>query len=401
MNLILTGYPPISEMGTGIARVMLLTLLLSTSVVHTIVGYDCGSNRSNITTISLLEVGDCESAQPEVQTTDTYIQLIQFSGTTRIKIYQCKIEIKRTVYYCGMHSHISVVANGEGEYLQEITHETCKSIHATGAFKAGPNLILNNLVVNHSMVHSVTFAGNIGSNGECSGTQYADPFGTWNYVVVQGIIKIRLFQQEATVDLKVHRIKLKSGLTCPLSQTSCIDEEGGYSFWDPLPKDICHFREYELLYQGEATKIQDNSTNEILYSLTTQDITFILAEKGKFSICQYILARTEHPKLFIFETRQGHTFLYDNGPSVQNMDIFTYVNSKYIYVERHIRIEVNRLYRDLLYHRCTLEREVFKNALTLATQAPDEFAFNLMKGPGYMSVVAGEVVHIVKCVPVK
>ena len=69
------------------------------------------------------------------------------------------------------------------------------------------------------------------------------------------------------------------------------------------------------------------------------------------------------------------------------MDIFTYVNSKFIYVERHIRTEMTRLYRDVMLQRCTLEQEVFKNTLTLATQAPDEFAFQLMKGPGYMSVL--------------
>ena len=39
--------------------------------------------------------------------------------------------------------------------------------------------------------------------------------------------------------------------------------------------------------------------------------------------------------------------------------------------------------------------------MTIATQAPDEFAFHLMKGPGYMAVVAGEVVHIVKRIPVE
>ena len=39
--------------------------------------------------------------------------------------------------------------------------------------------------------------------------------------------------------------------------------------------------------------------------------------------------------------------------------------------------------------------------MAIATQAPDELAFNLMKGQGYMAVVADEVVHIVKCVPVE
>ena len=41
------------------------------------------------------------------------------------------------------------------------------------------------------------------------------------------------------------------------------------------------------------------------------------------------------------------------------------------------------------------------NSLSIATRSPDEFAYHLMKGPGYMAVVGGEVVHIIKCVPVE
>ena len=83
------------------------------------------------------------------------------------------------------------------------------------------------------------------------------------------------------------------------------------------------------------------------------------------------------------------------------MDIFTYVNSKFIYVEIHIRTEANKLYHDFLSQRCILEQQVFRNTLTLATQWTDEFAYHLMKAPGYTSVIAGEVVHIVKCIPVE
>lgn len=59
------------------------------------------------------------------------------------------------------------------------------------------------------------------------------------------------------------------------------------------------------------------------------------------------------------------------------------------------------LYRDALLQRCNLERQTLKNSLSIATQSPDQFAYNLMKGPGYMAAIAGEVVHIVKCLPVE
>ena len=61
------------------------------------------------------------------------------------------------------------------------------------------------------------------------------------------------------------------------------------------------------MYEGIANKIQDDS--ETLFSLATQDITFVLAQKGQTSLCNYILIRTEHPKLFIFETKPGQIFL--------------------------------------------------------------------------------------------
>lgn len=67
------------------------------------------------------------------------------------------------------------------------------------------------------------------------------------------------------------------------------------------------------------------------------------------------------------------------------MDIFTYVNSKFVYVARH----------------SMLTQRVLKNALVLATQAPDDFVYFLMKCPGYMSIVAGEVMHVIKCVPME
>ena len=85
------------------------------------------------------------------------------------------------------------------------------------------------------------------------------------------------------------------------------------------------------------------------------------------------------------------------------MDILTYVNSKFIYVERHLRTEINRLYHDVLTQRRILEQQVFRNILTLATQSPDEFAYHLMEGPGYMLVHncrRSSTYRMVKCIPV-
>jgi len=51
-----------------------------------------------------------------------------------------------------------------------------------------------------------------------------------------------------------------------------------------------------------------------------------------------------------------------------------------------------------MQQRCELEKEALRNTLSFATLQPDEFAYKLMRGPGYMT--AG-VIHVVKCIPVE
>ncbi|XP_011859074.1 PREDICTED: uncharacterized protein LOC105556590 [Vollenhovia emeryi] len=53
--------------------------------------------------------------------------------------------------------------------------------------------------------------------------------------------------------------------------------------------------------------------------------------------------------------------------------------------EKHIRTQMNHLYTDILKQRCNLERRVLKNALSIAIHAPDDFAYQIMKGSGFMA----------------
>lgn len=49
--------------------------------------------------------------------------------------------------------------------------------------------------------------------------------------------------------------------------------------------------------------------------------------------------------------------------------------------------------------KCALERQILKNALSLSSLSPNEMAYRIMREPGYAAVAAGEVLHIIKCVP--
>ena len=353
--------------------------------------------------MSLVNIGECDIPKETVTVSSRYIQLLQINDFTDTTVLQCKIEIRRTVYYCGMHSHISIVQNGVGDYIQEVSRNACLDMHRTRTLSLGNGHVIRELRINQTTSHSATFAGFVNSDGRCNGAAYSDPYGTWESVVVQGVIKVSLSEHTAQISLDNNKIHLKSGTVYDLSETKCIDPEGGYTFWATIPENSCKFNRYGVLFEGMGSKMTDSQDNSSLtiYTLTTKGITFALATKMTEFICGYAVIHTEHPKLVIFETTKGVSFAKDSQLSVSNLDIFAYVNSKFVYVEKYVRIQLQQLYRDVITQRCNLEKQTLRNALSIATQAPDEFAYNLMKGPGYMAVVAGEAVHVIKCIPVE
>ena len=131
-----------------------------------------------------------------------------------------------------------------------------------------------------------------------------------------------------TIHLNSDKIQLGSEIICTLSDTYCTDVEYGQTFWDTLPNDVCNFKKYEVIYEGPANNTHDNTTDnsETIYSITTEDSTSVLAEETRKPVCNYVLIQTENPKLLIFETRPGISFLENKHLEIQNMDIFTYAN---------------------------------------------------------------------------
>ena len=189
-------------------------------------------------------------------------------------------------------------------------------MHTIGTFLVTPSLQISKLKVNETLFQSVTLAGSVTPNGDCthetdSFTQFSDSYGIWNNVVIQAIFKIILQGHYATIHLNSNKIQLGSGVICTLSDKFCTDVEYGQTFWDTLPNDVCNFNKYEIIYEGPANKTYGNTTDicKTVYYSTTEDITFVLAEKARKPVCSHVLIQTEHPTLLIFETRPENSIL--------------------------------------------------------------------------------------------
>lgn len=386
------------------AAIFLEIIAILAPPTRAIIGYDCAGEGLNITSLSLTDIGECRLENVEPITTKVYLQLLQLNEFDHTEAVQCKIEIDRTIFYCGMHSHISAVHNGRRGHISETTADTCKRLLETGTILLGGNVLLTGIRLNTTSTHSATLAGSIGVDGRCKGTQYIDPYGTWDDVIVQAIVKITTRRFQISIKHSTNEVILPSGVRCKVTNGACHDADGTETYWSVIPTDSCDFNHYDALCEGIAHKLIPRPGQEdtpIVYTVTTKETTFALAKINDFNLCGYQVTQTEHPKLFILETEKGRTFRTRSRTTVDNLDIFSYVNSKFIYVEKHIKTQLNQLYRNIMEQKCALERQILVNALSLSSIAPDEMAFRIMKTPGYTAVTAGEILYIIKCVPVE
>ena len=367
-----------------------------------LIGYDCASGNTNVTQVSLKDVGNCEVPDVTVTTNRTYLQLLQLDNVKEIPVIQCRVLIKRTVLWCGMHSHTSAVSRGIAEYVLEVDAARCAKIHETGRLAIG-NEVLDGIEPNSTTIRSITLAGTLKSDGSCRGVGYSDHFGSWeDNVIVYGTATISISDYPASVNLDTNKIHLRGGVSCDFNRGHCSDFDGGQAFWERVPKDMCNFYKYLVLYEGPAEigNIRQDGTTQVMFSVQTKEITFALVQEAVHRRCGFALIQTEHPKLFVLQGAKGTFFTALRKIPTREMDLFTYINSKFVYVEKHIHTQLNNLYRDVVLQRCLLEQKVLKNSLSLATIQPDQFAFDFMRSPGYMAVLGGETIYIIKCVAV-
>ena len=106
--------------------------------------------------------------------------------------------------------HLGATENAIQEYIYDISHDECKLIHETGIFKYDNIHIISDLKINSSKSVGMDLAGKV-EGTSCSGASYADRYGSWSNVFVQGNIKITLLDNYATVSLNDNKIKLNSG----------------------------------------------------------------------------------------------------------------------------------------------------------------------------------------------
>ena len=375
-------------------------------ITNCIIAYDCGHERVNMSTISLLNIDQCNVMNAKIQHENEDIQLLQLSEAATIHVYQCKINILQSIFRCGMFSHLSLVPGGFSTFIADISKEDCLKIHQYGTFKLENGRIISDIKKNSSSRYSEVVAGSLDLAGNCEGIPYTYGSRSWEKVIVMHALELTIADYSSTVRLDSNNVILRNSVLCPYLKGQCTDPEFGMNFWDMIPNTSCEAINYDVLYQGIATKIQRISTNQgnsdsTLYAVQTGEVIFTLKIMKSVAVCQFSGFQTEHPRLVIVK-KTTHDYWFKKKPiNNNNLDFFIYTNSKFVHVERHMRDQIEALYTHLVKKRCEIERDVLQTQLTMAHYHPSEFALIRMKEPGYTAVPRGEIIYLIKCQPVE
>lgn len=383
---------------------IIFTLTAMFSVGEPLIAYDCANEYINISKISTVAVDKCDFTKNQPELVEENIQLLQLAEESTTHVYQCKYEVIRTIMHCGMASHASMVKNTIYTFIKELSREDCLNIHRHGSLKTASGKIVANIKSNDTTTFWDAVAGSVDGQPNCQGEYFTDGRNEWHNAIVQYTVTLRIRDFSTSVIASRNSILIE-GLRCDFSKEYCMDSIHGQTFWANNKDQACYEDKYDVLYEGKATKgkIINAATgeNETVYSVVQGDTLFALQIRGPAEICSTYGLKTEHPRLFIVQFVQGHKLFKKKEVNTKNLDLFTYINSKFVYTEKHIRGQIERLYLDLLTKICETESELLQTQLNFAKTDPPGFAYSRTREPGYTAVPLGELIYIIKCVPVE
>lgn len=365
--------------------------------------YDCSGEVSEVSSISLNEVGECEDAPVMLEANSTVeIQLLQDSPHIEVSVSTCRMSVSRLIHHCGMHSHSTLVKAAHMSYIVELGRATCTDAIATRRLRWS-GLILDDLQLGEE-THSVhTIAGRLSTQGSCSGSSYADRFGSWSGVVVQAELRVFIDQYTTTANIRTGDITLRGGLGCDWKSKSCFDNLAGETYWEKKEDPSCPEKSYDVLYQGRATKVSSLNlgVHRHMYHIKSGGFQFVTQSGEKAFLCHQQVFTTDHPRLYIQERPSPGFYFRKRILHARNTDIMQYTNAKLTLLEHHIGEQLGQLFQKLNLENCETRRIALQSRLAFLKATGADDGMTSLGGRGTRTVVAGEAAHIIKCPKVR
>ncbi|CAH1106884.1 unnamed protein product [Psylliodes chrysocephalus] len=366
--------------------ILLIWLARNVQQIDSLIAYDCSDSKTNVSVISLKDVQKCPSPESAYASAKINVQVIQRNELKTQKVWTCLIEVSRVMFYCGMHSHTSIVNGGLSTTIHKLGAEECKALHQYRKLNLF-HQIISNIVMNGTTTASITLEGKLDNTGTCKGVIYQENGNVWNDVVIVASIKILTRDYSAAVNLEDNEIHLQGGITCPFLIGYCMDSTLGESTsYEPITCED-HLSQ---LYKGNAEMVTNKATMEAVIVVEEDMKIFSLTIQKRTMVCGIEVWQTEHPRIIISKQKDRRGLNPTMPMLPQNVNLMDYVNSKFLYIEQAYKRDIDRLYVDTIHRRCLMRREILKNRLLMAPILPNAVSQLMQHEPGYVGRVLGE-----------
>ncbi|AJG39061.1 glycoprotein [Wenzhou crab virus 2] len=367
--------------------------------VEALEAYDCSGEVSDVSTISLNEVKECDEEPTYLESNQTIeVQLLQDSPNIVVDVSTCRLSISRMIHHCGMHSHSSTVQAGMATYVVELGRSACLDAVETRRVRWS-GTILDGLSLGKETHSLQTIAGSVTSGGKCEGSSYSDQFGSWSGVVVQAEIKMFIDRYSTTANIRTGDITIRGGLRCEWDSQSCFDNMAGETYWRKKEDGACPEKSFDVLYQGPAVRVSSLrlGTTHHMYHISAGDFQFVTQSGHQDYLCHQAVYRTDHPRLYIQERPAPGFYFKKKSLQVRNTDLMQYTNAKLTLLEHHFEEQLGQLYQKLRLDTCLAQRTALQNKLSLLKLKGSHGGQHSLGGRGTKTIVAGEVAHVIRC----
>lgn len=362
-----------------------------------LVGYDCTSSVANITAISLFSVLPCELDHKPQSEYLSVIQVVQQRSVSRVHTFSCLVIRSSLIHHCGMHHHTSLGPVSVGE-IMHMSHTQCSDLHHFGKLAIGSGALLTGFKINETVQISITEHGYSDSEFKCRGTSFSHHGIAYYDAVMKSSYTVTLMEEWASLDLDTGDLKMSTGYTHPFKTGQSFDASAGDVFWSTQDNQDCTPTSYLVLHEGAGIIYQGHRDAKTLV-VNSSTHAMAVGILGPTLVCHQPALRTEHPKIFIVMKHPGSPSFFFKKSIVDpaNIDMFLYINSKLVYLERHMGYQMSLVYEHFHKRTCNIKHQLLRHLTAIAVMNPEEFAWLYSKRPGVTAVLRGELIYLMEC----
>jgi hypothetical protein len=154
-----------------------------------------------------------------------------------------------------------------------------------------------------------------------------------------------------------------------------------------------------VLYEGGAT-ISETMDGKQTLMISTSLHAMAVGLGPPSLVCHQHGYSTEHPKLSVIVGTSTGFFFQKSTITPENLNMFLYTNSKFVFLERHFAGQFDTLYAHFHAKICMLKHTSLMHLISLAYISPTEFAWAYTQKPGVTALLRGEAIYTIHCEPV-